>query len=269
MTGNGCPQNLGKADNLGHQLRKSGLSFVGYAESLPNTGFRGCGSGRYLRKHNPWATSARCQQAPTALSATFPRLQQAAHCGVREPDMCHDMHDCSIRTGDRWMKKHFGRYARWAQRNNSLLIVTFDENAGGSAKSIPTIIVGANVRRGSMPIGSTTTSCFALWRTYTDCLPLAARSRFPTLDDLGRIANSRKPSPSPVIYDSLLVGRSLRLASGMAPILGRYAPLHSCDRVWADGPAGSSTGGSCAERGRRRRLGAADQQQPYQAIRRG
>jgi hypothetical protein len=31
------------------------------------------------------------------------------------PNMCHDMHDCSIRTGDRWMKKHFSRYARWAR----------------------------------------------------------------------------------------------------------------------------------------------------------
>jgi hypothetical protein len=37
------------------------------------------------------------------------------------------------------------RCARWAPRQNSLPVVTFDENAGGTAKSIPTIIVGANV----------------------------------------------------------------------------------------------------------------------------
>jgi hypothetical protein len=58
------------------------------------------------------------------------------------------MHDCSVRTGDRWMKKHFDRYARWAPRHNSLLIVTFDENAGGKVKPIFTIIVGAKVRPG-------------------------------------------------------------------------------------------------------------------------
>jgi phosphatidylinositol-3-phosphatase len=62
------------------------------------------------------------------------------------PNMCHGMHDCSIRTGYRWTKKHFDRYARWAPRHNSLLIVTFDENAGGRVKPIFTIIVGANVR---------------------------------------------------------------------------------------------------------------------------
>jgi len=58
------------------------------------------------------------------------------------------MHDCSIRTGDRWMEKHFDRDARWATRHNSLLIVTFDENAGGTANPIATIIVGKNVRPG-------------------------------------------------------------------------------------------------------------------------
>jgi hypothetical protein len=33
--------------------------------------------------------------------------------------MCSGMHDCSIRAGDRWMKKHYDRYAQWAKRNNS------------------------------------------------------------------------------------------------------------------------------------------------------
>ena len=48
------------------------------------------------------------------------------------------------------MKKHFSKCARWAPRHNSLLIVTFDENAGGTVKSIPTIIVGANRAAGHL-----------------------------------------------------------------------------------------------------------------------
>ena len=64
------------------------------------------------------------------------------------PNMCQGMHDCSIRSGDCWMKKHFDRYAQWAPRQNSWLIVTFDENAGGRVKPIFTIIVGAEVRPG-------------------------------------------------------------------------------------------------------------------------
>jgi hypothetical protein len=146
---NSCPQNLGKANNLGHQLRKSGRSFIGYAESLPNVGFRGCSSGRYLRKHNPWVNFSNLPARTNRPFTDFPRdYRKLPTVSLVSPNMCHDMHDCSIRTGDRWMKKHFHRYARWAPRHNSWLIVTFDENAGGSVKSIPTIIVGANVRPG-------------------------------------------------------------------------------------------------------------------------
>ena len=40
--------------SVGHQLHKAGLGFIGYSESLPKTGFRGCTSRRYVRKHNPY-----------------------------------------------------------------------------------------------------------------------------------------------------------------------------------------------------------------------
>jgi acid phosphatase len=58
------------------------------------------------------------------------------------------MHDCPIGTGDQWMEQHLDGYARWAIGHNSWLIVTFDENAGGTVNPIPTIIVGDHVRPG-------------------------------------------------------------------------------------------------------------------------
>jgi phosphatidylinositol-3-phosphatase len=192
VTGNGCPQNLGQADNLGHQLRKSGLSFVGYAESLPKTGFRGCGSGRYLRKHNPWVNFGTLPASTNRPFSDFPRdYSRLPTVAFVSPNMCHDMHDCSIRTGDRWMKKHFDRYARWAQRNNSLLIVTFDENAGGSAKSIPTIIVGANVRPG---VYAERLDHYKLLRTMEDIYGLPALGRAKAASPLSTIW---KKSPIP------------------------------------------------------------------------
>jgi hypothetical protein len=147
---NACPRHSRKADNLGHQLRTSGLSFIGYSESLPKTGFRGCASGRYLRKHNPWVNFATLPASTNRPFSDFPRnYRKLPTVAFVSPNMCHGMHDCSIRTGDHWMKQHFDRYVRWAQRHNSLLIVTFDENAGGKVKPIFTIIVGANVRPGA------------------------------------------------------------------------------------------------------------------------
>ena len=192
VTGNACPQHFRKGDNLGHQLRKSGLSFIGYAESLPRTGFHGCGSGRYLRKHNPWVNFGTLPASTNRPFSAFPRdYRKLPTVAFVSPNMCHDMHDCSIRTGDRWMRKHLGRYARWAPRHNSLLIVTFDENAGGSANPIPTIIVGANVHRGVHP---ERLNHYKLLRTIEDIYGLPALGRAKAASPLSTIWRS---SPIP------------------------------------------------------------------------
>jgi Phosphoesterase family len=175
VTGNACPQHFRKANNLGHQLRKSGLSFVGYAESLPRTGFRGCASGTYVRKHNPWVNFGTLPPATNRPFSDFPRdYRKLPTVSFVSPNMCHDMHDCSIRTGDRWMKTHFDGYARWAIRNNSWLVVTFDENAGGTVNPIPTIIVGEKVRPG---VYAERLNHYNLLRTVEDAYGLPALGR--------------------------------------------------------------------------------------------
>ena len=174
---NACPQHFRKADNLGHQLSKAGLSFIGYSESLPKTGFRGCKSGRYVRKHNPWVNFATRPASTNRPFNAFPRdYRKLPTVAFVSPNMCHGMHDCSVRTGDRWMKEHFDLYARWAPRHNSLLIVTFDENAGGRVKPIFTIIVGANVRPG---VYSERLNHYRLLRTIEDAygLPPIGRAK--------------------------------------------------------------------------------------------
>jgi Phosphoesterase family len=149
VTSDACPQRFRKADNLGHQLRTAGLSFAGYAESLPQVGFTGCASGRYQRKHNPWVNFTNLPARINRPFSAFPRdYRRLPTVSFVSPNMCHSMHDCSIRTGDRWMKKHLDRYARWATHHNSWLVVTFDENAGGTLNPIPTIILGDHVQPG-------------------------------------------------------------------------------------------------------------------------
>ena len=149
---NTCPQRFKKAQNLGSQLHRAGLSFTGYAESLPKTGFTGCGQGRYQRKHNPWVNFDNLPRSTNQPFSTFPHdYRKLPTVAFVSPNMCHGMHDCSIRIGDRWMSKHFDRYAQWAKQNNSWLIVTFDENAGGKAHTIFTILIGAGIRPGRYP----------------------------------------------------------------------------------------------------------------------
>jgi hypothetical protein len=185
VTSNACPRRFPRADNLGHQLRTSGFSFAGYAESLPKVGFKGCAAGGYRRKHNPWVNFANLPASVNRPFSAFPRdYRRLPNVSFVSPNMCHSMHDCSIRTGDRWVNKHLDRYARWATHHNSWLIVTFDENAGGTVKPIPTIIVGDHVRRGR---SAEQTNHYTLLRTIEDTYGLPSLGRAADRSPLSRI----------------------------------------------------------------------------------
>ncbi len=64
------------------------------------------------------------------------------------PDLCHDMHDCPVATGDAWLRAHLSGYATWAMHHDSVLIVTWDEDDGSGSNHIATIVVGQQVRPG-------------------------------------------------------------------------------------------------------------------------
>jgi len=65
------------------------------------------------------------------------------------PDNDDDMHDGSVAQGDAWLNRELSGYANWAVANNSLLIVTWDEDDNGSHNQIPTVFYGAHVRPGT------------------------------------------------------------------------------------------------------------------------
>jgi phosphatidylinositol-3-phosphatase len=148
VTDDECPH-TSSGDNLAAQLEAAGLSFTGYSEGLPAAGYTGCSSDGYARKHNPWvdfpALPAAVNQPFTAMPGDYAQLPTVA---VVVPDLCDDMHDCPVRTGDDWARQHLGPYAAWAATHDSLLVVTFDEDEGSSANHIPTFVVGAHVRPG-------------------------------------------------------------------------------------------------------------------------
>jgi acid phosphatase len=145
-----CPKNFTSSANLGTQLFGAGLSFRGYSEAMPSNGFTGCVSGRYQRKHNSWVDFSTVPSASNLTFASFPtdftRLPTVAFV---VPDMCNDMHDCSIGTGDTWLRQHLDAYAQWAKTHNSLLIVNFDEDDFTTVNRIYTSFVGARVIPGS------------------------------------------------------------------------------------------------------------------------
>ena len=175
--------------NLGQQLIAKGLSFKGYAESLPAIGFSGDNKGLYARKHVPWISFDNVPNGKTLATssnlrfADFPRDPADYHTlptvAFVIPNQGNDMHngpsDKSIPAGDAWLKQYFDPYYQWAKQHNSLLIVTFDEtdDKGGHygltdpractaagreqclelQNRIVTIFAGAHIRPGDYPEG--------------------------------------------------------------------------------------------------------------------
>ncbi len=155
------------AANLGSEVIAAGQTWGSYNETLPSQGSTTCSSGDYAQKHNPWfgfsnvptSTAKTFAQFPTDYS-TLPKMSFVT------PNLCSDMHDCSVATGDTWLKNNLGAYATWAKTHNSLLVVTFDEDNSLSGNRIPTVLYGQPVTAGSS--SATTYNHYNLLRTLED-----------------------------------------------------------------------------------------------------
>ncbi|WP_322859610.1 alkaline phosphatase family protein [Mycobacterium europaeum] len=151
VTSDRCPVNAGAAPNLGSELLAAGYTFAGFAEGLPAVGSPACTAGKYARKHVPWANFTNVPAGNSLPFSAFPMGNYAALPTVSFviPNNDDNMHDGSIAQADAWLNRELSGYANWAAANNSLLILTFDEDDGGSRNQIPTIFYGAHVRPGS------------------------------------------------------------------------------------------------------------------------
>lgn len=144
---NACPLDLGNAPNLASGLLAAGYTFGGYAEGLPAVGSPVCSNGAYARKHVPWANFANVPPSASMPLSAF-AIGNLPTVSFVVPDLSDDMHDGSIASADNWLSAHLAGYANWARANNSLLIVTWDEDDDSADNRIPTIFYGAGVKPG-------------------------------------------------------------------------------------------------------------------------
>ncbi len=158
-----------KTPNLGAALLSKGLTFKGYAQTMPSTGYLGCDFQKstltlaylYARKHAPWVSwlGTGPNNIPASLSlpmTDFPKdFKKLPTLAFAIPNMDYDMHNigapgdaAAIQRGDHWLKEYISKYARWAKKHNSLLIVTFDEDDYDpqNGNRIPTIFYGAKLK---------------------------------------------------------------------------------------------------------------------------
>jgi phosphatidylinositol-3-phosphatase len=174
------PHSSVKATNVGEELIRTGHSFKGYSEGLPEIGSEVGRQGLYARKHNPWISFANLPNGKTVEDSSNVRFPEDFPHNYNDlptvsfviPNLANDMHDgklnSSIATGDKWLRQHLDGYYQWAKQHNSLLILTFDESdeftiRGGltdpadkdpnKRNRIVTILAGAHIKAGEYPEG--------------------------------------------------------------------------------------------------------------------
>ena len=96
--------------NLVDQLEAAGVPWRAYMEGMPRACFNGGSRGDYAKKHNPFMyyDDVRTRPGPCGNVVPASRLPADLASGLPSfvwitPNLCHDMHDCSVRTGDRYL----------------------------------------------------------------------------------------------------------------------------------------------------------------------
>jgi hypothetical protein len=151
------------ASNLIDQLDAAHIGWKAYMEGMPQPCFTGAHSGAYTKHHNPFvyfddiATSSnRCAHVVPGSELThdiaagsLPRFMWIT------PDECHDMHDCSVATGDHYLAGLVPQLLH-VLSNCGLVILTWDEGASdqgccslAAGGHVSTLLIGALVRHGA------------------------------------------------------------------------------------------------------------------------
>jgi acid phosphatase len=159
-----CPQS---GPTIGSRLSATGRSWDAYAEGYP-------GSSRFAKKHVPFLYFPGGAAHVLPLRRFDPARLPAYALVV--PDLCHDMHDCPVATGDRWLRSFIPPLL--TSRDTAVFIV-FDEGTSdrGGGGNVPLIVAGTTVRR--HVIVATPTSHYGLLRTIEAALglPLLGHAR--------------------------------------------------------------------------------------------
>ncbi|MEU3909631.1 alkaline phosphatase family protein [Streptomyces goshikiensis] len=202
ITGDGCytPQSM-TAPNLGQELIAAGKTFATYNEDLPAEGSTACTNGQYAQKHNPWFAFKNVPLNTGKTWAQFPRndFSALANLSFVIPNQCNDMHSCSVGTGDTWTRNNLDAYAQWAKANNSLLVLTWDEDNYLGSNQIATVFYGANVKTGRY---ATAFNHHHLLRTFEDLFGTGHAGNAAGVQPISEVfTDGTTPTPTPTPGD--------------------------------------------------------------------
>ncbi len=146
--------------NLADQLEAHGKTWRVFAQNVPPDCFTGItasdgedGTGTYARKHEPAISFTHISTAPERCShiTDFAHFDPAAaDFSFIVPNLCNDMHNCSIATGDAFLQDFVPTILTsdaWQQ--NGVLFIVRDENEGSSSSNqVAALVITNKVRLG-------------------------------------------------------------------------------------------------------------------------
>ena len=183
--------------NLADELDAHGKTWRVFAENDPRGCYTGAtssdgedGSGTYARKHEPAISftdisrdRSRCGRI-TDLGHFSPAT---ANFELIVPNMCHDMHDCSIRTGDSFLSMFVPRITQSSTFTNSVLFITWDEGSTsmGGGGHVATIAISQHIVAGIR--SSIPHNHYSLLHTIERAWALGCIGDTCTANDLGEL----------------------------------------------------------------------------------
>lgn len=162
--------------NITDRLEQADKTWKEYAESMPAPCY-GTDSDTYAVRHNPFmyypsVTNNRdlCTANIVPLSQLSEDLRTASNLpnySFITPDVCNDMHDCSISAGDNWLSTLVPRVLNSPAftQQKSLLVITWDEG-DSSSNNVLTIFAGPAAKRSY--VSSRHYTHYSLLRTIED-----------------------------------------------------------------------------------------------------
>jgi phosphatidylinositol-3-phosphatase len=166
--------------SLADTLEAAGRTWKAYAEGLPRAAWTGASRGRYAKKHVPFLYFRHVLASRERLRRVVPLSQLSRDLAAKRlpdfalvvPDLCHDMHDCPVATGDAWLRRFLPRLVKL---QDTVVFVVFDESDSGDP-GVPALALGPLVQPGSRFRAAS--SHYGLLRTIEDGfgLPRLGRS---------------------------------------------------------------------------------------------
>ena len=198
--------------NLADQLEAKGRTWRVFAENYPGGCFAGKtasggvdGPGTYARKHNPAIsfTDISSDPARCANITDFAHFDPtAADFELIVPNLCHDMHDCSLAKGDAWLQGFVPRILDspgW--KDGGALFITFDESSSDASahNRVLTVVVAPGMTPGFD--SSVHYTHYSLLRTIQQAWDLGCLDESCEANDMveffGSPTDSSSPAPSP------------------------------------------------------------------------